>query len=151
MKNYFAFFILYIRKRFFFNLKKYAQFLLEQEDVTVQKGKLFIETDNGVYDDWTYSNDWLLLFNIVILWNKFESGQYSFQEFNQKYADFIISSKNIIEKNAGNECYLDLEKEANKLKESKDEEESNSTYESIYEICDKCGIFIKCYETDEIY
>ena len=131
-------------------MKKYAQFLLEQEDTTTQKGKLFIESDNGEYDDWTYSDEWLLVFNLIILWGKFESDQYTYQEFNEKYADFIISSKDIIEKNIDAECYTELEEKANKLKEAKDEDESNSTYESIYETCDKYGIFIKCNENDEI-
>lgn len=131
-------------------MKNYAQFILEQDEAAVQKGKLFIETDDGSYDDWTYSDEWVLVFNLIILWGKFESGQYNFQEFNQKYADFIINNQQMIEGKVGAENFNELKEKADKLKEAKDQEESNSTYESIYETCDKCGIFIKCYETDEI-
>lgn len=131
-------------------MKNYYQFITEQDDATVQKGKLFIETDDGQYDDWTYTDDWVLIFNLIILWSKFESGQYNFQQFNQKYADFILANKEIIESKTGADCFIELQEKSTKLKEAKDQEESNSTYESIYETCDKYGIFIKCYETDEI-
>ena len=131
-------------------MKSYAQFLLEQEEATVQKGKLFIETDDGSYDDWTYSDEWVLLFNLIILWGKHESGVYNYEQFNQKYADFIIANKQIIEEKTSPECYTELEEKANKMKEAKDEEASNSAYESIYETCDKYGILIKCYEETEV-
>lgn len=116
-------------------MDSYNKFILNDN---MTKGKLFIETDESD------SEEWKLIINLTNLWKDYSNQQKSLLDFNNEYATILTENSEKIASACGDMCWNEIEPYAvNKLKEATNEEESETIYNSLYDIFDKYEINIK--------
>jgi len=117
-------------------LKNYSEFINENQETQII-GKLFIESSDEE------DTDWKLTIDVSNIWNQYENKELSLINFNNQYANELLKQNENIN-NINSECWNELETIINELKQSNEIETSDTIYDKIYDICDKCEILIKC-------
>lgn len=120
-------------------MKKYANFIKEQQEIQQgQKCTLTIETDDAEYTD-----EWKLTIDISKIVTDYTNKSISVVDFNNEYATILTNNKQNIS-NVHESCWMEIEPiVTNELKQSLDENSSESIYNKIYDIFDKFEIYLK--------
>jgi len=103
-------------------MKKYSDFILEQSQ--------------EVEDDWKLSID------VSKMWNQYDKGQVTLEQFNIAYVNFLRNNQNIIQEKT--QSWKELNDIITRLEEKKsDEEGSFSVWDDIYDWGDSNLVEIK--------
>ena len=115
----------------------FEKYLKEQEDYTDESGVLYNESEN--YDN----NEWLFTLDLSKLWKQYQDTTIKTKKFNEYYAKFLYSNKDILIGNVGLDCWTDLEPIIFKMKNESNKEESENRYDELYDVYDRHLIYLK--------
>jgi len=119
-------------------LKKFEAFV--QTQTQPEKGKLFIETDDGQYDE-----NWTMTIDISKQWQDYTSQKISIVDFNNEYASLLMEQQQNISSTVGDACWNEIEPiVADELRKATNVEESETVYNKLYDIFDKFDINVDC-------
>jgi len=115
-------------------LKKFESFV----DTVETKGVLYIESDDGQYDE-----NWTMSIDISKIWQSYANNTTTIQDFNNQYAGLLIEQQQNISKTIGDACWNDIEPIAvDELRSATNEEQSETIYNKLYDVFDKYDIYI---------
>lgn len=117
-------------------IMSYLNYINENQFTSTQ-GKLFIEDgDENI-------TDWKLVIDVSKIWEKFENNNFTVEEFNKQYSNYLIEKKDIITQYAGEKFYYELQPIIEELQQPLDSEKSESAYNKIYDLCDEYEVLLK--------
>ena len=103
-----------------------------------QKGILYIEKDNGQYDE-----NWAMTINIEKIWQDYNSKKISIVDFNNEYASLLMEQQQKISSTIGDSCWYEIEPIiVDELRKSIDVDNSETVYNKIYDVFDKYDVYI---------
>ena len=117
-------------------MKNFESFVNSQ----LEKGKLFIETDDGQYDE-----NWKMTIDISKQWQDYSNKTISIVDFNNQYASLLMEQQQNISATVGDACWNEIEPiVVDELRSATNEEESEIIYDKLYDIFDKFDINVDC-------
>ena len=110
-----------------------------------QKGILFIEPDDGQYDE-----NWTITIDVQNIWQAYSNNQNTIVDFNNQYATALMSQQQNICENVGESCWNEIEPIiVDELRRAIDEETSETVYNKLYDLFDKYDIYIETEKINE--
>lgn len=117
-------------------MKSFESFVNSQ----LEKGKLFIEVDDGQYDE-----NWSMSIDLSKQWQDYANNKISILDFNNEYASMLMEQQQKISATVGDACWNEVEPIiADELRGATNEKESESVYNKLYDIFDKFDVYIDC-------
>ncbi|NPV12862.1 MAG: hypothetical protein HPY57_13910 [Ignavibacteria bacterium] len=108
------------------------------------KGKLFIEIDDGQYDE-----NWKMTIDISKQWQDYVNNIISIIDFNNQYASLLMEQQQNISAIIGDSCWNEIEPiVADELRSATNVEESETIFNKLYDIFDQYEIKIDCGKTE---
>jgi len=104
-----------------------------------EKGKLFIETDDGQYDEnWAYTVD------VTNIWQQYFNKSTTIVDFNSQYASLLMEHQQNISAKVGDACWNEIEPIiVDDLRKATNEEVSESVYNKLYDVFDRYEVYIE--------
>ena len=103
----------------------------------LKKGQLYIETEIDESE-----LEWKYIINLSDIWKEYETNK-NLTNFNNKYYNKIIENKNNLSEKIGDFSVDEIIPIAKELKSDLNQEESEKTYNKLYDIFDKYEIKIE--------
>lgn len=105
---------------------------------TTTKGKLFVETDDGQYDE-----NWSMTINVSTPWQNYANNSTSIVDFNNEYAALLMEQQQNISATVGDACWNDIEPiVVDELRSATNVDQSETVYNKLYDVFDKYDIYI---------
>lgn len=118
-------------------MKTFENFVQTQQQT---KGILYIETDEGQYDE-----NWAMTIDVSKIWQDYSNNKISLVDFNNQYASALMEQQQNITSKVGDACWNEVEPIiVDELRKSVDEENSETVYNKLYDTFDKYDIYIDC-------
>jgi len=118
-------------------MKTFENFVQTQQQT---KGILYIETDEGQYDE-----NWAMTIDVSKIWQDYSNNKISLVDFNNQYASALMEQQQNICSKVGDACWNEVEPIiVDELRKSVDEENSETVYNKLYDTFDKYDIYIDC-------
>ena len=116
---------------------------------TPEKGKLYIEEDDGQYDEnWAYTLD------VTKIWQDFTNQSITLLDFNNEYASLLMEHQQNISSSVGDACWNEIEPiVSNELRAATNEDDSETIYNKLYDVFDRFDVYVetgKIQENNEI-
>lgn len=117
-------------------MKNFESFVNSQ----LEKGKLFIETDDGQYDE-----NWKMTIDVSKQWQDYINNVISIVDFNNQYASLLMEQQQNISATVGDSCWNEIEPiVADELRSATNVEESETIFNKLYDIFDQYEINVDC-------
>lgn len=117
-------------------MKNFESFVNTQ----LEKGKLFIEVDDGQYDE-----NWKMTIDVSKQWQDYINKKISIVDFNNQYASLLMEQQQNISATVGDACWSEIEPiVADDLRKATNVEESETVYNKLYDTFDKFDVNIDC-------
>ena len=126
-----------MKKEYFFLIysimKTFESFVNSQK-----KGTLYIEKDDGQYDE-----QWTMTIDVEKIWQDYYNKKISLVDFNNEYASILMEQQQKISSTVGDSCWYDIEPIlSEELRGATNQDESETIYNKLYDIFDKYDIYI---------
>lgn len=103
-----------------------------------QKGILYVETDDGQYDE-----NWTMTIDLSKIWQDYNNKTISLPDFNNQYASYLMEQQQSISSTVGDACWNEIEPIiADELRSATNLDESEPVYNKLYDIFDRFDVNI---------